>query len=398
MRQFLILHFFLIPCLLAAPLSAHAQRYADLFLVEGIEVDVKGPTAEDARVGAFREAAKRAWPKLWDKLADPSQVGKAPKMDDAALARIVTAVDVANENMSATRYIARISVSFDPGAVRAALARVGAAAGLSSTTPMLLLPVLLDGGAVYVYESNNIWARAWARIPLLRSKINYVRPDGTVADRILLSGAEILSRDEEALRSLNSRYRTKDSVIALARLTRSYPGGPIDGEFTAIMGVTQNTLGTVRVRKALEADLPALLDEAIIALDGLFNAALSKGALTTTAPGRLIGSAQAIGNLEFDIETPNANRLSALQAQIASLASVQNVSLSSLALGAISKIRLNLRESFEFFRYELQQIGLTLTPQGLIRQRRVEDALLARPLSRAEQAAQEALKTKSGGQ
>jgi hypothetical protein len=365
--------------LIGATAPAAAQRYADLFSVDGVLVDVRGPTAEDARVGAFTEAARRAWPRLWDKLADPGRIGKAPKIGDAQLRRMITAVDVFDERMSSTRYIARIAVSFDPQSVRNIM---GSGAGFGGTRPMLLLPILIDGGAINIVNQGNGWAEAWAKFPLLRSRIAYIRADGNVGDRLLIGSSEGISREPERMRSIALRYRAEDVVIAQAQITRSYPGGPVRGVFTAFMGSRPAPLGQIRLSRNSDTELRAMFDEAIVQLDQLFSSNVR--ARAGGPVGRVIGAAVAVGGFTVDVATADADALTNVQQRLRGLSSVRSVTLGSVSLGGTSQLRLALSESSDYLRWELQQVGWHLDESGFLRERQPSDPVLSRPKTRAE--------------
>jgi hypothetical protein len=360
---------------------AQAQRYADLFSVDGIEVDVVGPTAQDARVGAFREAARRAWPRLWDKLVEPQFRGQAPKLGDAALGSWVTAYDVANERMSATRYIARITVSFDPRAVRNALAARGAGFTGARSRAMLLLPLLNDGGAPMVYDPANAWAQAWARFPLVRSRIEYIRADSTLADRVLLSPQEVIARDPDRLRTVLQRYRADDVVLARAEITRSFPGGPVSGVFSAYAGSNPEAVTRFRLSRPSDRQLREMYDDAIGRLDAALSLVVRDLPPRTLA--QAIGGARSFGGFTVDVITPDAAALQTMQARLSRVETVRGVSVAALTLGGTSRLAIAHSESTEMLLYALDQAGLRVDDR-LLRDRLPSDVPIPRPKTAEE--------------
>jgi hypothetical protein len=367
---------------------ARAQRYADIFSVEGIEVDVKGPTAEDARIGAFRIAAKKGWGKLWDKLVDPSYKGKAPAISDADVYRVVSSIDVSGERMSATRYIARISIAFDPGAVRAALARSGAGFTQSRNRAMLLLPVLIDGGAATVYEPGNPWAVTWAKFPLIRSSIEYVRAEGTLADTMMLNAFVARNRSPEVIASLLARYRADGVVVAKASLIRTYPGGPVSGVFAAYTGNSSAPVDQFTLRRNSDAQLTDMLEEAIKRLDIAFSANAKTQREVVSGPVKL-GRAVAMGSIVAMISTPDAAALENWTARLRNVRTVGGVTVSELSLGGTSKLRIAANEGRDWFLYELDQRGLRMEGDGFVREKLPGDGNIVRPKTAEEIAAEQ---------
>jgi Uncharacterized protein conserved in bacteria (DUF2066) len=367
---------------------AKAQRYADIFSVEGIEVDVKGPTAEDARIGAFRVAAKKGWGKLWDKLVDPSYKGKAPAISDGDVYRVVSSIDVSNERMSATRYIARISIAFDPGAVRAALSRSGAGFTQSRNRAMLLLPVLIDGGAVTVYEPGNPWAITWAKFPLIRSSIEYVRAEGTLADTMMLNSFVARNRSPEVIASLLARYRADGVVVAKASLTRTYPGGPVSGVFAAYTGNSVVAVDKFTLRRSSDAQLTDMLEEAIKRLDVAFSANAKTQREVVSGPVKL-GRVVAVGGIIAMISTPDAAALESWTARLRSVRTVGSITVSELSLGGTSKLNIAANEGRDWLLYELDQRGLRMEGDSFVREKLPGDAAIVRPKTAEEIAAEQ---------
>ncbi len=371
---------------LAAPVQA--QRYADLFSVEGIEVDVVGPTAEDARIGAFREAAKKGWKRLWDRLVDANYKGNAPGLGDGDVRGYVTSIDVSKERMSATRYIATFRIFFDPGAVRRALASAGAGYGGARNKAMLLLPLLIDGGAASVYEPGNIWGQAWAKFPLLRSKVDYVRADGNLADTTMLNPTEVMLRNPERVRAMSNRYRTDGVVVARAHLARTYPGGPVTGRFSGYTMSSPGAVTSFTLRAASDRELPTMFDEAIRRFDVVFSDSNDKVKRESYGP-KPVGIVQAYGGIVSYVSSPDAATLNSWTGRIKGTQTVRSVSTESLSIGGSTELRIAVSETREYFRWALQQRGLYMEADGFIREGLPGDPQLARPQTRAEIEAEE---------
>jgi hypothetical protein len=383
---------FLFLCLafgLGASLPATAQRYADMFSVDGIDVDVVGPTAEDARIGAFREAAKKGWGRLWDKLVDPSYRGKAPAISNADVYRVVSAFDVSGERMSATRYIARFAITYDPSAVRSALASGGAGYTQARNRAMLLIPLLEEGGAASVYEADNGWAQAWGRFPLIRSSIEYIRADGTLADTVMLNPAVFRFRSPEATQALLTRYRADGLVTAKAVLKRTYPGGPISGRFFAMAGSSGIVLDQFTLSRPSDRQINEMFEDAIRRIDTAFSAHARPERARTQAPVRL-GQTVAVGGTVVMVSTADAAALALWQQRLRTVRTVGAVTVEELALGGTSRLRLSASEGRDWLLYELDQKGLHLEADGFVRERLPGDTPVPRPKTPEELEAERA--------
>ena len=149
--------------------------------VSGIEVNVVGTNAEDARSKGWQEAYRKAWEKI-----------DGPAIPDGQLASLVSAVVIESERLGPRRYVATLGVVFDRTRAGSLL---GAGEGeRARSAPMLTLPVLISGGTATMYEVRNPWQRAWAEFQPGRSSIDYVRPSGAGGESLLLTYGQVSRR------------------------------------------------------------------------------------------------------------------------------------------------------------------------------------------------------------
>lgn len=361
------------------------------FVVNNIDVDVVAKTTDAARLAAFREAQRKAWPQLWSRLTG-NPVAQAPKLNDGAIDSMVAAIEVDAERFSMTRYIGRLSVVFDR--VRADKYLGGDMATLTSP-PMLLLPVLQDAGAATVYEAQTPWLRAWARYRTGSSPMQYVRATTIVGDSILLNAYQARRDDRAAWRNILNRFRAADVLTAEAKLDRSYPGGPITGTFTARHGPDATLLARIKLRVPNATQLDRLLDEGVRRIDANYALALREGRLrsdpTLTADlappissAPIIALTAPVSGLEVNVATPDAGAWASIESALRGTPTVNGVTLLSLSLGGTSRVRIGHSDSFEWLLYNLDQRGLRLDQgEGGLRLRRkaAGDAPIPRPLT-----------------
>src|SRR5213596_2274887 len=126
-----------------------------------VKVDATADSAAAAREIARIDGQRRALTAVIERLSGGSEAAKPQKLDDKAITDMVQSFEVANERMSAVRYIADYTFHFKPSKVRR-LVRVveptaaettakgpadggGKAAAESSGKPIVVLPVYKDG-------------------------------------------------------------------------------------------------------------------------------------------------------------------------------------------------------------------------------------------------------------
>ncbi|MBO6767778.1 MAG: heavy-metal-associated domain-containing protein [Erythrobacter sp.] len=233
--------------------------------VTGIEVDVRADTGAEAREQAWEEAQRLAWERL-----------DGPELSDSQIEGLVSAIVIERERLGPKRYIATLGVVFDRQRASRYLGSEGEA---TRSAPMLLLPVTVSAGTQMVYEQRNPWQRAWAEYQAGQSRIDYVRPTGAGGDSLLLTYGQTGRRSRTWWRNALDQFGAADVLVSIASLRYTYPGGPVEGTFTARYGPDNTYLDGFEMTAASPAELPAMLERAVVRFDRIFELALADGKL-----------------------------------------------------------------------------------------------------------------------
>jgi hypothetical protein len=354
--------------------------------VSDIHVDVSARTADEARLGGWRLAQRKAYAQLAARLG----VGGGT-VSDGTLDGMVSGIVIGHEQIGPTRYIATLGVLFDR-------ARAGGVLGISAyaerSPPLLVMPVLWSGGVGQVFEGRSDWQAAWARFRTGNSAIDYVRPSGTGPDSLLLNVGQTGRPGRGWWRTILDEYGASGILIPTARLYRQWPGGPVIGVFQARYGADNQLLGSITLRVGSEEGLPRLLDAGVARLDDLYQRALRLGYLnpdptlspppapkptptdlpdadlaqivsgldTPSAPGSATGGQGAAVSVQFD--TPGAGAVAATEAAVRGIPGVRQAQTTSLALGGQSVMRVLFDGDPELLRTSLQSRGFQVFGSG----------------------------------
>lgn len=370
-----------------APIASNGD-----FEVSGIEVNTSGESAEDARSKGWREAQRKAWEKLWASNGLGGG-GAAPALDDGTIDGMVSAVVVEHEQIGPHRYIARLGVIFDRTRTSAYLGMQGQ---VSRSAPLLIVPVLTQGGVSAVFETRTPWQKAWAEFRTGESVIDYVRPNGAGADSLLLTAGQVTRRSRNWWRLVLDEFGAADVIMPMARLERQWPGGPIKGTFTARHGPDNRFLGSFELTAPSEDKLPAMLNDAVHRLDQLYAQALAAGTLAPDptlntqpqvdqamidaivaklgpAPKAAQGpsaaqdqptataSAAAVSTFTVQFVTPDAAAVDAALDGVRGVAGVQSASTTSIAMGGTSVMRVTYSGDLDALAAGLRARGWKVT-------------------------------------
>src|SRR5689334_16241463 len=125
----------------AAGEPARAQE-ADPFSAT-VTVDARADTAAKAREAARIDGQRRALAAIAERLSGEAPV-KSPELDDKAITDLVISFEVANERMSAVRYLANYTFHFRPAETRRVL---GVAATGAATAEVPRKPAAAESSA-----------------------------------------------------------------------------------------------------------------------------------------------------------------------------------------------------------------------------------------------------------
>jgi hypothetical protein len=246
------------------------------FEVTGVSVNVVGDNAFEARKKGWEQAQRIAWAALWRKTHNEAGAG----LSDSTLDGITAAIVVEQEQIGPRRYVAKLGVLFDR-------ARAGQLLGVSGvarrSAPLMWLPVTHSAGAPTVFEQRTSWQRSWAKFRTADSTIDYVRPSGAGGESLLLNAGQPERRSRIWWRTILDQFGAADVIIPIARIERQWPGGPVIGRFSARYGPDNKFLGAFTLRTSSSAGIPAMMDQAVLRMDQLFQSAFSSGSLRADA-------------------------------------------------------------------------------------------------------------------
>lgn len=213
--------------LIAAPVAAFGQA-GDPFTVDGVAVDETGANATAAQQSALQTGQTLAAQRLIERLTLPEDRMEAglPPISPGEAAELVSGIEIADEQRSATRYIATLSVGFAPGEVRPFLDRAGIDFVEAQARPVLVAPVF-DGDRGPTL--SGAWREAWltggfehSLAPMIAygSRTTGEGEDEAPLGSGVISPSGAIAGDEAALRALGALYGV-DRVAVIGARARS---------------------------------------------------------------------------------------------------------------------------------------------------------------------------------
>jgi len=195
--------------------SHEAQGADSLYTAAKISVDTSAKDAVAAKAAGMAEAQRKGLDVVLRRLV-PS--GELPELNQDDVEALVEGVSVLNEQMSTTRYIATLDISFSEQAVKQLLESYSLGVSEQRAPMISVLPIVIDGDAVRS-EGAEGWLQAWQALDLAHGTV----PITLLQPRAELSAKQVkavLDGDQEAFATLKSSYGDAPLVIAVGQASQ----------------------------------------------------------------------------------------------------------------------------------------------------------------------------------
>ena len=195
-------------------------RAGNLFEVRGVEVDATAGSVTEARDKALAQGQAIAFNRLLKRLTQQGDWPVLPQLGQQDTEMFVRGFRVQNEKTSSRRYLASLSVVFEPETVLELLRNMNVPISETQAKPALLLPVLEDVTGYKLWD-EHWWAESWQALDLANVPAPMVMALGDPDDRALLDVEDVLLGDTSSMAALAARYNVDTVVIAHALATEA---------------------------------------------------------------------------------------------------------------------------------------------------------------------------------
>jgi hypothetical protein len=151
-----------------------------------------------------------------------------PKLDDKTITDMVESFEVANERMSAVRYLADYTFHFRPSKVRRLVHTSESTAAEAANRPavegggkpLIVLPVYKDSARTVLWDDPNAWREAWGQRSADSGAIRLTVPLGDASDLAIIDAGRAEAGKPDALTAIAQRNGGDEAIVALATARR----------------------------------------------------------------------------------------------------------------------------------------------------------------------------------
>jgi hypothetical protein len=337
-------------------LSWPAFASDEVFTVANVPVDATAATAAAARERALQEGQHRAFARLMQRLTPASERARLPQPSDSALADLVRDFEIAGEKTSTVRYIAALTVRFQPADVRALLRQSGIPFSETPSKPVLVLPILESPEGRVLSETTD-WYAAWTRFVPGDGLVPFILPGNAAEVAAVVPPDQAVAGNQRALLDLANRSGAGSVLVAVAR---EHPGAGSDQTVVDVSavrfgtGVSEENFVAPFAPQAGDATATAALDRAVAATAGQIEEGWKRSSLLRFDSLRSIAARIPLGDLGSLVEVERG---------LDGLAPVQRVDILRIGRDE-AEIRLSFIGDEEQLKLMLAQRDLSLSNDG----------------------------------
>ena len=181
-----------------------------------IPVDASAADAVAAREQALVQGQVEGLRRLLRRLAPAEAYGRLPVVGPAEIERYVQNFEIAEEQVASNRYLAQLTVGYQPDAVRELLQDHGLSYAERVSEPVVILPVYRTGEGAQLWPENNPWWQAWAEHLDSERLLRLILPLGDLQDMATVTPDRAMAGDIEGLAALGQRYGSNEVLVVMA--------------------------------------------------------------------------------------------------------------------------------------------------------------------------------------
>ena len=213
-------------CIPSGPAAAEDQGES---FSATVKADATADSAAAARDQARIDGQRQALALVVSRLPGSPDNAKLQKLDDKAITDMVESFEVANERMSAVRYLADYTFHFRPSKVRRLVHTADSAPTEANSKsavvegggkPLIVLPVFKDSAGSVLWDDPNAWREAWGQRSADAGVTRLIVPLGDASDLATIDAGRAEAGKPDALAAIAQRNGGDEAIVALATAKR----------------------------------------------------------------------------------------------------------------------------------------------------------------------------------
>ena len=201
-----------------APPATAPVTNQTLFVASAVPVDVTAGNVTEARERGLTQGRIAGFRKVIARFVAREDLDRVPQQNATQIIDMVREFSIGEERSSAVRYLATLTVRFDPVGIRRLLRNANIPFTETLSKPLVVVPMMrTDANAPWLlWDDANTWRAAWARVPQDLGLVGLIVPAGGAQDNAALSIDQAARKDLAAINAFAQKYDAGGAVIAMA--------------------------------------------------------------------------------------------------------------------------------------------------------------------------------------
>ena len=188
----------------------------DVYVAESVPVDVTAGSVGEARERGLTQGRVAGFRRIMERIVAREDLPGIPQLNAEQIIELVRDFSIANERSSAVRYLAELTVRFNPNAVRLLLRNAGVPFTETVSKPLVVVPVMNSGGTASLW--SGAWHDIWLRAEPDGGLLPLIVPTGGAEDNAQVTAAVAVAKSAPALLALAERHQAGGVLVVAAAI------------------------------------------------------------------------------------------------------------------------------------------------------------------------------------
>lgn len=195
---------------------ADGARASDIYTVTDVRVDERAADEVSAKSTGIAKAQRDALRALLERMTLRVDHPRLPEVTDEVVSRTLRDFAIADEKFGGGRYLASLSIRFNPDKVRDVLRGSGVPFAEIQSRPNLMLPVYQSAGSTLLWDEPNPWFDTWLQRELPDGLAPLMLPQRDLSDISEITAEQAVAGEPGRLFHIAEKYKAYGVVVALA--------------------------------------------------------------------------------------------------------------------------------------------------------------------------------------
>jgi hypothetical protein len=189
----------------------------ELYVAYDVPVDETAGNVTEARDRGLTQGQVAGFRKVVERVVAREDWAQIPQLGHDQIVNMVRDFSIANERSSAVRYLADLTVRFDPEVIRRLLRTNNVPFTETISKPLVVVPLMREGAeGRWMLWGDNAWRKAWEQVPKDVGLVPLIVPLGNNQDVAALTTEQAAAKDLAALNALAALHGANGTLIATA--------------------------------------------------------------------------------------------------------------------------------------------------------------------------------------